>query len=83
MARTRINKAVASSSDYQVERTVEDIRREMREIKNDILYNNRISHEMYERRMFSKDGSANLTSKQPKREYTEHRCFGKTIKIYV
>lgn len=84
MARTRIiGKAVASSSNYKMERTVGDIRREMREIKNDILYNKRVSNEIYERRVSIMDGSADLSTKQPERAYTEHRCFGKIIKIYV
>lgn len=82
MARTRISKAVVSSSDYKVERTVGEIRREMRKLRSDILYNDRIDNKLYERRMAILDGSADLSIKEEERAYTEHKCFGKIIRIY-
>lgn len=78
MPRPRINKAVASSST-KVERTSAEIRREMRALKNEILYNNRIDNEMYERRMSIMDGSADLSTNEPERKY--EMCFGE--KVYI
>ena len=79
MKRKRVVQAVASSSNYKVERSIAELRREMRELKASIIYNNKISNEMYERREAIMNGSASLLTKEPEQAY--EMCFG--VKVYI
>jgi len=80
--RPRIKRKVASSS-YKQEKTIAELRAEMRKLRSDIKYLNSMTDGYYKRIQAIIDGSADLSIKEvDDRNYTEHRCFGKVIKIY-